>query len=133
MKTITKYQCEVCHKIWSSQIIATLCEAYQIPPTTVKIGDEVKLRNRGGRTYTVAIIKDISIVSSSWINDSEEIRDKRDIEHYSKFPFHRYEFHLDRDVMLDRKWEEPLSYVYDYYLVGEDEAMKMTRDDNNCG
>ena len=42
MKEITKYQCEICKKIYDTQIEADACEAHGPPTTKLKVGDIVK-------------------------------------------------------------------------------------------
>lgn len=133
MKEHSRFQCEVCGKEWSFRQLAQLCEQYQLEPTSIKAGDEVKLQNRNVG-YTVAVVKDISIVSSGYPFDpqSEDLLQKQ-MPYFQTAQYHRRILWLDRPVFLAHKWEGHLQAIDpDVYVLTEEEASGMQRDDNNA-
>lgn len=133
MKEYSRFQCEVCGKEWSFRQLVQLCEQYQLKPTTIKVGDEVKLQNRNVG-YTLAVVKDISIVPSGYPFDpqSENLLQKQ-MAYFQTAQYHRRILWLDRPVFLDHKWEDHLQAIDpDVYVLTEEEAAGMQRDDNNA-
>jgi len=114
--TVVTFSCGVCGHEYPSVTAAAACEESTVPPPLpFKPGDEIKLKNRGGRTYTVA-------------------RFVRAILRATDYgPGHSWNIVLDRPVCLDHKWEESLSEVDSLYLVGDAQAASMERKDNDNG
>lgn len=134
VKVNTRYECEVCKHEWKFQKLAELCEKYQCLPLNTKIGDEVKLRNRNNG-YTVAVVKDICIIPNHFILEPKDEGHLASLLSFfeKKIEFHRRVLRLDREVTLDHKWEDSTSSIDPYsYVLSDDEAKDMERDDNNC-
>ena len=112
--TVITFTCDVCKAVYPSVTEAATCQESPLLPTPpFKAGDEVRLRNRGGRTYTVAKLLCYKPVAS--ING------------------HRWSLVLDRTVCLDHKWEDSLDTVSVDYLVSDTEAASMEWKDNDHG
>lgn len=135
MKTITQYQCEVCKVCYLVKELAEACERHAPKPLGLKIGQEVKLKNRN-TGYTLAVLKGLHLISrhSLYANTTPEIMDKwRHMygdDYLNNIEFHDWSLELDRMVSLDHHWEHARDDVEALYLLTEDEAKNMKRNDN---
>lgn len=114
--TTVSFTCDICKSAYPSVQEAAACEEGKTPSSHIhdfQLGDEVMLRNRGGRTYTVAKVLSARIGRGG--------------------TGHEWFMKLDRFVCLDHKWEESLDEVSAIYLVKDDEAASMERKDNDHG
>jgi len=114
--TVVTFSCGVCGHEYPSVTAAAACEESTVPPPlSFKPGDEVKLKNRSGRTYTVARFVKAVLYATDY------------------GPGHAWNIVLDRSVCLDHKWEDSLEVVPDLYLVSDETAASMERKDNDNG
>jgi len=112
--TAVTFTCDVCKTAYPSVTEAAACQESPLPPTPpFKAGDEVRLRNRGGRTYTVAKLLCYRPAAA--------------------FQGHCWTLVLDREICLDHKWERQTDTISADYLVDDAGAASMERKDNDHG
>jgi hypothetical protein len=142
MKEKTLYQCEICETWYQVKALALSCEASNLPLTQLQVGQEVKLKNRN-TGYTLAIITKL-VIGPGYSNlsniDLETYQEhlshpkgkewQQKVEH-SKYR-HEWLIVLDREVMLDHKWEDYKNTVGEHNILSEEKAQGVLRDDNNC-
>jgi hypothetical protein len=142
MKEKTLFQCEICDTQYQLRELALSCEASGVPPKRVNVSDVVKLKNRNVG-YTLAIVKALRVVQgpATYIPDLPSMTQ----EQYQKIPHwwddktinptpqrHEWELILDRKVCLDHKWETSSDTLSEHYVLTEEQAKDMKREDNNC-
>lgn len=134
MIEIKRYKCELCGHEFKTPEAAIRCEKSPMPRCRVKIGDEVKLGNRSGRSYTLAkvvnlrvqnLVKAIGFDPEEWLLDSR-LPDK------DRKETHRWLLELDREVCLDANWEGPVKVLPECFVLSEEESAGMERKDNDC-
>ncbi len=112
--TVVTFTCDLCGTAYSSVGEAANCQESGLPAALpFQKGDEIKLRNRGGRTYTVAAFLSAKIGFGA--------------------SGHEWMITLDRNVCLDHKWETSLDVVPALYLVRDEDVASMQRKDNDHG
>lgn len=121
VETVRLYRCSVCMATYEEAALAGGCERSGCPkPIGVRPGDQVRLRNRGRGTYTVASVLRLSVGNLRGVG-------------VGLVAEHRWILKLDRAVFLDRAWDGESDEVLDIYLVPDAEAATMERNDNDCG
>lgn len=126
----SRWICDLCSTMYTSREAAQRCEDTGDPPIQVKVGDEIKLKNRGGKTYTLAKITKLW-VSNRYSDMGFYDIDIMDQKWKDLLPIHCWRAELDRPVYLDHKWqgfEQKVSL--DTYLVTNDQGM--THNDNHA-
>ena len=123
----TQWLCDVCGAEYDTEERARICETFPVPSCPVQVGQEIKLLNRSWHTYTVAVVRGVRVFNViAAVGYSTEV-----IEVFKKVNPHNWLAQLDRNVLLDHKWERPSDAVrLDMYLVSEERAKLMRRCDN---
>lgn len=133
MKTRTVYICEVCQFEYATQEATRICETSDNHPPPVKIGDEVKLKNRNGLTYTVTTISQLYLGNKGGLSglSCEDIEGTILAGVSGAMPLHTWIARVDPPVYLDHKWDRPAAdIVLETYLLQEAEVKRMARHDN---
>lgn len=120
MKIVSQYQCGKCSTSYKHEDYARLCEGRGAEPQPVEVGAEVRLKNRN-HGHTVAVVKALKLRPSDALA-FVEAEPKPALEspewiEYVETTLHEWVLVLDREVMLDHKWDEPLSEVPAFYLL----------------
>jgi hypothetical protein len=128
VKEIKTYECELCESEYDTRERAEACEKWGEPdsPRWVKIGEEIMLKNREPKTYTVAKVMDYKIA-----NPAIDLGiDPLDYQHNP----HEWLIELAEPVCLDHKWEESYDWVLlDTYGIKPGEVGDRIRKDNAHG
>lgn len=124
VKHIHEYVCEICSVVYDKEESAKACEDWGLPaPIPVKIGDEVKLKNRSMGTYTVTTVKGFKFGNR--------------FDGFSICPTmlkenpHEWLALVSPAVYLDHKWEGDLSVIsLELYMLKETHGY--VRSDNDA-
>ena len=136
MKQIHRWACEKCGVEYDIEEVAKACEAVPVSPCPVRVGDEIKLRNRRHETYTVATVAGLRVCSSfealgmrltSWPKHDGTYGWLAD---YFK-DSHQWIASLKESVYLDHNWEDRTNEIALFvYWVNDEEAATMHRCDD---
>lgn len=125
------YQCEICKLNYADQKLAETCSKSLLIEQPCKPGDEIKLLNKS-RSWTLAKCKEIKISPTRFSEFmTEGAREDYDEPHID-FNVNRHEWLItvEKEVFLDKKWQEFRKQVPSSFLVKEDQLKWLSRIDN---